>query len=185
MESAARDGAWDRACRHLRKLRRAAKRWQPTHREFGALAPALRVSHKHGRKAMARALKRQGAADFHEWRKAIKSLWYQLRLIEPCGPRIRRDVAALHRAATWLGDDHNVAVLCTELSQHALSCGATVDFDRVQLAADQYQCVLRKNAIAGTRSVFDRKSSAYVREIRRAWQARRRDRTGRTRRAAA
>ena len=178
METAARDGLWEKASRHLRKLRRAAKRWRPTHREFGALARALRISHKDGRKAMARALKHQGADDFHAWRKAIKSLWYQLRLIEPCGPRIRRDVAALHRAAVCLGDDHNLAVLCAELSQHALSCDATVDFDRVQLAADRYRCELRNKAIAGMRSLLERKSRAYVREIRRAWQARRqRERT--------
>src|SRR5688572_16566936 len=61
MESAVRDRSWEEACRHLRKLRRAAKRWKPTHREFGALARALRTSHKDGRKAMARALKHQGA----------------------------------------------------------------------------------------------------------------------------
>jgi len=181
MESARRDETWEEACRHLRKLRRAAKRWQPAHRQFGALARVLRISHKDGRKAMARALKHQGADDFHEWRKAIKSLWYQLRLIEPSDPRIRRDVAALHRAAAWLGDDHNLAVLCAELSQHELSCDATVDFDRVRLAADRYRCQLRNKAIAGMRPLLDRKSSAYVREIRRAWQAERR----RARRAAA
>ena len=181
MASAARDRIWEKACRHLRKLRRAAKRWQPTHRQFGVLARAVRISHKDGRKAMGRALKYQGADDFHEWRKAIKSLWYQLRLIEQCGPGIRRDAATLHRAATWLGDDHNLAVLCAELSQHALSCDATVDLDRVRLAADRYRCQLRNKAVAAMRPLLERKASAYVREIRRAWQAQRR----RTRRAVA
>jgi CHAD domain-containing protein len=184
LESASRDGAWEKACRSLRSLRRSAKRWRPSHRQFGALAPGLRIAHKNGRKTMARALKRQGAADFHEWRKAIKALWYELRLIEPCGTRIRRQVAALGRAETWLGDDHNLVVLCAELSKQASSCGATVDFDRVRLAADRYQCALRNKTIASVRSLFERKSNAYVREIKRAWQARRnREKTGRTRRS--
>ncbi len=186
MASAASDGTWDEAGRRLRRLRRSARRWQPAHRQFGAIAPGLSAAHRNGRTAMARALKHHGGDDFHEWRKAIKALSYQLRLLEPAGPRVRHDVAALRQAATWLGDDHNLVVLCAELSKQAVSCDATVDADRVRLAADKYQCVLRNKAIAAVRPIFERKSGAYVRGIKRAWQARRaRERTGGSRVAAA
>ena len=37
---------------------------------------------------------------------------YELRLIDACSRTVHRDVAALHRAETLLGDDHNVVVLC-------------------------------------------------------------------------
>ena len=173
LESATRDDAWDKACRRLGRLQLAAEKWKPSHPQFGALAPGIRISHRNGRQAMARALKRQGAADFHEWRKAIKGLWYQLRLAEPCGPVVSRDVAALRRAETWLGDDHNLTVLCDELSEHAVRCEATVDIDRVRLAADRYGSGLRKKATTAMRTLYERKSGAYVREIKQFWQAQR------------
>ena len=173
LAAATRDNAWEKACRRLRRLLRAAEQWESSHSQFGALAPGIRRSHQDGRQAMTRALRREGADDFHEWRKAIKGLWYQLRLVEPAGPTISRDIAALRRAETWLGDDHNLAVLCDELSAHAESCGATVDIDRVRLAADRYRSVLRKKATTASRALYERKSGAYVQEIKRAWQAQR------------
>jgi CHAD domain-containing protein len=186
MASASSDGTWEKIGRRLRRVRRSAKRWRPAHPQFGALEPGLRAAHRSARKAMARALKRQGGDDFHEWRKAIKALWYQLRLLEPWDRHVHRDVAALHRAATWLGDDHNLVVLCEELSKHALSCDSTMDVDRVRLAADRYQCVLRNKATAAVRAIFERKSGGYVRGIKRTWQARRaRQKTGGARSAAA
>ena len=82
---------------------------------------------------MARARKSQRAADYHEWRKQIKALWYELRLVEGSGPRIRRDVKALHRAEEWLGNDHNVVVLCDALSKELPQGDSRIDLDRVRL----------------------------------------------------
>ncbi|HEY3883824.1 MAG TPA: CHAD domain-containing protein [Vicinamibacterales bacterium] len=175
MENAERDGAWTKVDRELRKVRRAAaKRWRPAKRGFGAVVPGMRLVHRRGRKAMARARKRQTAADFHEWRKQIKALWYALRLVERAGRIIRRDAAALHRAETWLGEAHNVVVLCAELSENASICGGLADLDRVRLIGHQYQCELRANAIAAVGRIYRRKSGPYVRAIKRAWTALRR-----------
>src|SRR5262249_42623314 len=122
MEDADESRAWRRVDRALRDLRCAAKRWRPADRGFRALAPGMRGVHRRGHRALARARKSGRAADFHEWRKALKALWYHLRLVEASAPAIRRDVQVLHRAETWLGDDHNLVVLCEELSKDASLC---------------------------------------------------------------
>jgi len=179
MEAADREGTWKKVEKHLRKARQAAKGWRPGHRGFGALASGIHALHRSGRKALARARKREGAADFHEWRKQIKALWYELRLLEGCTRTIRRDVDALHRAETWLGDDHNVVVLCAELSKDASVCRGLIDLDRLRLVADRYQCELRKKAIASTRRIYARKSRQYVRTVKRAWKLWRRSETDR------
>jgi hypothetical protein len=138
---------------------------------------------------MARARKRQRAADFHEWRKQIKALWYELPLVDGHTPRVRRDMDALHRAETSLGDDHNLVVLCEELSKDPSVCGGAADLQRVRLAAMRYQCGLRKKALEGTRRIFSRKPGAFVKEVKAAWRARRRSgksgRRARPRRKAA
>jgi CHAD domain len=185
MKAAQDDGAWKTVDRELRKLRKKAKGWQPTHRRFGALRAGIHVTYRRGRKALARARKKQGAAEFHEWRKEMKALWYQLRLVERCSPAIGKDVRVLHQAETWLGEDHNVAVLCEELSKEASLC----DVASVRRAADQYECELRQKAIASAARLYASRPGNYVRRISDAWKRwhRRRETVehARTRRAAA
>jgi len=179
MIAAQQDRTWKTIDRHLRKLRQGAERWRPGHRQFGALAAGIQVAHRLGRKAMARAKKRQGPADFHEWRKQIKILWYQLRLVAARSPVIRQDVQRLHHAQAWLGDDHNVAVLWTELSKDASLC----DLGRLRHAADRYQSALRRKSLASTTRIYADAPSKYVGRVKHAWHAsRRRSKKRRSRR---
>ena len=174
MRSARGNRAWEKIDRDLRAIRREARRWRPKHRRFRALAPGLRATFRRGRKALARAKKRQRADDFHEWRKQVKALWYGLRLVQGCRPEVGRDVTALHRAERELGDDHNLVVLCEQLSQHA----SAADFEIFRRAADRFQRSLRRKAIADTQHIYNRSAKQYVRRVKRAWKAwqRRQDR---------
>ena len=170
MRAARRNGTWGRVGQSVRKIRQDASQWKPKHRQFGALAAGIRLSHQRGRKAMARARKSQRAADFHEWRKQIKALWYELRLVEGSGPRIRRDIKALHRAEASLGNEHNVVVLCDALSKDVLHGDRRVDLDRVRLVADRYQCELRTEALASTKRIYARAPREYANSVRREWK---------------
>jgi CHAD domain-containing protein len=182
---ASRDGAWRRASRLLRKLERAAGRWRPDHDGFKALAPGIRKTHRRARRALARAKETHAAADFHEWRKATKALWYQLRLAGGGTAAIARDTRALHSAETWLGEDHNLVVLCEQLSGDPSVCPSAMDVSRLRCAVDAIQQNLRRQAIARTRAIFSIRSRAYVRRVERAWDARKRRDTRRSPRRAA
>jgi hypothetical protein len=122
---------------------------------------------------MHRAIARGRAVDFHEWRKQVKTLWYELRLIQDYGPGIRRDIAALDRAERWLGEDHNMVVLCGELSKDVSPGNALIDIDRLRLAGDR-DPVTRAKAIASLRSVYLHDPGAYLRGIKAAWTSARR-----------
>jgi len=185
MREAGRSGGWKQAGRTLRKLEKAARRWRTAHKGFAALAPGIRKTHRRARKALARARDTNAAADFHEWRKAVKALWYEVRLVGGGSPAIARDIRALRSAETWLGDDHNFVVLCGELGADPSVCRTVPDVDRLRSAVDAIQRRLRRQAIARTRSIFAAKPRAYVRRVERAWDARQRDRSRRSRRRAA
>ncbi|MGH9408231.1 MAG: CHAD domain-containing protein [Vicinamibacterales bacterium] len=176
MRDAEHAHAWKKVDRDLRKVEHAARHWRSHDKGFGALASGFRSNYRDGRDAMERALETQRAADFHEWRKQIKMHWYALRLIESAGPEIRRDIAALHRAETALGDEHNVVVLCGQITQDASICRGPIDIDRVRRAANRYQCALRKKAIANARRIYRRTPRRYVRSLKRAWTTWRRHR---------
>jgi CHAD domain-containing protein len=160
--------AWDKLDDKLRTLRRKAKGWKPTHRAFGALSHGITASHQRGKKALARATKRRRADDFHRRRKQIKSLWYELRLLEGAGPLVTRDIRALHQAETWLGDDHNVVVLCAALAHDGSGDAAPISVAQLKAAADQYHAQMRHKAITSVRHIYIRKSGRYLRDLKRA-----------------
>ena len=172
--AASKKKTWDKLDGELQVLRREAKRWKPSHRAFGALSNGIAASHRRGRKALARATKRRRADDFHRWRKQIKSLWYELRLLERAGPRVGRDVQALHQAESWLGDDHNVVVLCAALAQDGSQHGSPISAAELKAAADRYHAQMRQQAIKSVRHIYTRKSGRYVRDLKRAWRTWRR-----------
>jgi CHAD domain-containing protein len=174
IRAATRDGAWHEAAGALRTLAKRTKHWQSAHDGFAALAPGIEKSHRRARKALARARETQGAPEFHEWRKAVKALWYAVRLVGGGSTAIARDIRALESAERWLGDDHNLFVLCAEISSDASVRASSLDFERLRRVVDRQQRALRRKAVARTRPVFAVTSGAYVRRVERAWQARRR-----------
>jgi CHAD domain-containing protein len=162
---------WSSVADELQTVRRSAKDWRALHHAFGLLSRGIARTHRRGRKALMRALKRQRADDFHRLRKQIKTLWYELRLFQPAARPIARDVRALHRAETWLGDDHNVVVLCAALSKGNQGQEIPVSLDRLKDAADRYHAQARKKALAAVRHIYERKSRPYVRNLKRMWNA--------------
>ncbi len=174
--AAADGGTWRDVADELLAIRKTVKRWSQSHQGFGGLAPGLRKTHKLGGKAMERAVDRDDADDFHEWRKEIKALWYELRLLEAFSPSVKRYVEQLDRAETALGDDHNIAVLCAFLGGSravADDAGAMRQFLR---QADTYQQELRRTAVANTKAIYDMATGDFVREVRQAWRDRRTNR---------
>lgn len=172
VREAQRDGSWTEAADDLRVLQKAAGKWRPRHRGFGALEPGIQAAVRRARKAMMRAKKSGQAADFHEWRKAAKSLWYLLRLIGGGTAAVGRDIRALRAIQKWLGDDHNLVVLCAELSKDPTVCRNPLDTQRLRCAVDALQRALRRKSIDRVRALFAGSPRAYARRVERAWRAR-------------
>src|SRR5205823_5025750 len=128
-----------KAARSIRRSRRSVDRWTPRHKHFHALASAIEAGVTDGRRAMATARRRGRAADFHEWRKKAKQLWYELRLLEACGGRVRRDARALDRLETWLGRDHDAVVLCQRVFGDARMTRACADLDALRHIVERDQ----------------------------------------------
>jgi CHAD domain-containing protein len=170
-----------KAAKTIRTLQKSVKRWRQRHDGFGGLAAGLLTTHRRGRKAMARALKSQQGGDFHEWRKEIKTLWYELRLLEQCGTGIQKDVRALDRAETMLGDDHNIVMMGERLNGDTVS-RPDADLEKLRCAAERYQRDLRRQVVGLVRRIFRVSSRVYVQRIRNAWTRWHRATTSRARR---
>src|SRR5262249_41582496 len=96
----------------LSKASKRVKTWPLRTDGYDAIRPGLRATYRAGRKALARARKDPGAQTYHELRKRVKDHWYHMRLLE----NLWSDVISAYEKSlkdleTWLGDDHNLAVL--------------------------------------------------------------------------
>jgi CHAD domain-containing protein len=174
-----RDGTWEKTVDRLRKTEQESARWRTAHDAFHALAPGLRTAHRRARKAVARATSSGAATDYHEWRKTLKALWYELRLVGSGTAALARDIRALRSAERWLGDDHNLVVLCACLGKDVTVCPTELDVARLQQAVDTMQRGLRRLAVARTHSILAAKPRDYVARVERAWRARLKARRGR------
>ena len=75
---------------------------------------------------MARARKGQRAADFHEWRKQIKALWYELRLVE--GPSARAfDETSKRFVAPKPGSATSTMWSCSATNSQRMGLRATLE----------------------------------------------------------
>lgn len=79
---------------------------------FEAIESALKRSYRRGREAMAVALEHGGDDAFHEWRKRVKDLGYQLQIARVIWPPVlegwRGELEAL---GELLGEDHDLVGL--------------------------------------------------------------------------
>jgi CHAD domain-containing protein len=109
----------------LRALAAGVDAWAIEGDERDVLVPALRRTYARGREAFAAADRRPTAEHLHEWRKRVKDLWYQEKLVSEAWPGVLGAQADEAKALSkLLGEDHDLAVLAElleaepELSGH-------------------------------------------------------------------
>ncbi len=105
----ARYAAWEAASLERPNSKLAARGMRD---DFDAMAPGLRRVYARGRRAMRQAYRDGTVESFHEWRKRVKYLRYQLEALEPIWPELLAAHAGrLDELGELLGDDHDLAEL--------------------------------------------------------------------------
>jgi CHAD domain-containing protein len=168
-----------RAVGELGAVRVRVEDWTVTGGGWGAIEGGLLRSYRDGRRAYARARSDRGVEEWHEWRKRVKDLWYEQRLLTVvCGPVVKGQAKDAHLLADLLGDDHDLAVL------HRALAGGTVhapaDIDAVVRLIDYRRAELQDEALWIGARVYAEKPKAFARRMRRHWKAGRRHATALT-----
>lgn len=87
---------------------------------FETMRSGLARTYGKGRKRMGRASEAPSAEAFHEWRKQVKYLWYQVRLFRNALPEPLDSLAdELHRLSRHLGSAHDMDLLEAALREEA------------------------------------------------------------------
>ena len=96
----------------LASARRRVANWPIDHEGFSALRRGLRHTYTRGRTAQAQVHVTPTVETLHEWRKSVKDLGYQVRVLKPMWPELLGGLAdELERLADYLSDNHALAIL--------------------------------------------------------------------------
>jgi CHAD domain-containing protein len=155
--------------------RKLVKRWQLPD-GFEAVGPGLERTYRRGRRELRAAIERATDDRVHEWRKSVKNLWYQTRLLAPVAPSaLEPAIVALDHLGEALGDDHDLAVLVERLAADPHRYGGAIHAIKAIEIARAEQSVLRGPAFRLGATIYAEKPAAFVARIEQYWTATVRD----------
>lgn len=158
------------AVEELRAIRTRVDSWQLSQDDFDAFAPGLRRSYRDGRRAMRRVRREPSLENLHEWRKRVKDVWYELRLLAPvCGPLIHGAAEEAKHLSKLLGDDHDLGILQEAVTRIAPEVAADLE-PLVELAEHRRKQLQTQALLVGER-LYAEKPKPFLRRIRGCWSA--------------
>ena len=164
--SAQRDGVVVDVAERLKKTRKSARRWTSSSIKGSGMIVIVAASYRRSRKAMKRPRVTGHSATLHQWRKELKTLWYQLRLARPLMAGVAPLTADLNRLETELGDDHNLVVLGATLRGCRDLRGMRTEMQQIERLAARMRQSLRRRAFALGRRLHGRTPEAFARSLR-------------------
>jgi hypothetical protein len=150
----------------LARARQSARTWRSPSIDWFDLTAIVAASYRRSRQAMQRASATGQSASLHDWRKQVKTLWYQLRLAAPLTRGVSPLVAALKRLETALGDDHNLVVLAATLRGCRDLRSMRADIRHIDRLSARMREPLRRRAFALGRRLHRRTPKAFTRWLR-------------------
>ncbi|MEO7860867.1 MAG: CHAD domain-containing protein [Nitrospirales bacterium] len=156
--------------RMLASARRRVAHWPIDHEGFSALRRGLKHTYTRGRTAQAQVHVTPTVETLHEWRKRVKDLGYQVRLLKPMWPELLGSLAdELERLADFLSDNHDLAILRQALKKLPLEeetqTEALVDM------IDQRRSELEVEAQHVGARIYGEKPNDFVRRFDRYWES--------------
>lgn len=158
------------ARRRLIEARRGVSDWKLSG-GFDPIAAGLGETYRRSRSELATARSANDDLHVHEWRKSVKYLWYQMRLLQRTAPSVLDPlIDQLDRLSEALGDDHDLAVLVERLDEHPDDFGTPQAVDHTRALARSQQQELRARAFRLGGTVFAERPKAFVRRMAVYWE---------------
>src|SRR5262245_28935219 len=156
----------------LRRARQRVLEWPINSDNFNAVGFGLRRVYKRGRRYYERTQVDGTVENFHEWRKQVKYLWYQIVVLNPVWPKPLDTLASeVGKLADYLSEDHDLAVLSERATNQAQSLAASSEIDKLVVLINHRRLQLQNKATSlGTR-VFAEKPKTFVNRFAAYWHA--------------
>lgn len=137
--------------------------------DFDLVAAGIERAYRRGRRGLGRVRDDPTAENVHDWRKRVKDLWYQLRLLQDAWPAVLKASAAeAHELADLLGDHHDLSVLIAKAREQAPDDPGTA---MLASLAERRQAELLDAAFQLGDRLYAEKPDQFTRRIKRYWHA--------------
>jgi CHAD domain-containing protein len=153
----------------LREGRGRVESWPLSGGDWSLLKPGLLRTYRRGRKRLRDAERDPSDANLHEWRKRVKDLWYQLRLIRDVEIDLAGQlIGEIDVLADHLGDDHDLALLRAAADERRDRFDKAADRRLLLELVDRRRGELRFAAFSLGSSLHDQKPKAFVKQLKKA-----------------
>ena len=165
------NGPGGKVVRELEAGRAIASAWPLDVDDWTLIGPGLERSYRRGRNRFADVRTEPTAENVHEWRKRVKDLWYQLRILHGVWPRVVDAMAEeAHELADLLGDHHDLVLLADDVRERKdLLSGAQRRTLRALLACRQEE--LLEPALKLGERIYAEEPKAFVDRLSEYWHA--------------
>jgi CHAD domain-containing protein len=143
-----------RAARALRRLRRDLSKWG-VDKGRRAIGDGVTRTYRSGLETLEAARERPSPERFHDWRKQVKALYYELRIIAAAVPELTTTLMPkIERLGEILGQVHDLDCVKATAELHPRWFGRAADGEAVLAAVEERRGELENEALTLARSVF-------------------------------
>jgi CHAD domain-containing protein len=173
LESLRGGGATATVLNDLDSARARVATWTFDNDGFDALEPGLRRIYRRGRNAMQAVADERSSENLHEWRKRVKDLWHAAQIARPAAPkRMKTYASRMHDLSDLLGDDHDLAVLCTYVDRHPQCFEDRAAQAALKAVIERRRHDLQRRALKLGAELYAQSPKRFTGSLRRRWRKR-------------
>jgi CHAD domain-containing protein len=164
--SAAFDGWQKQAIPKLERVEERLSKWPLDHITWKQICGAVEKIYKRGQRGLAKTIKKPVPENFHAWRKRVKDLWYQLRILQPLNRVVLEEMA--HDAdvlAELLGREHDFDFLLARLDKESGDDSLRGELARLQKLIRKRGRRLCRDALELGRRFYAEPPKAFAKRI--------------------
>jgi CHAD domain-containing protein len=122
--------------------------------------------YRRGQRALVKTIDDPEPENFHAWRKRVKDVWYELRILQPLNQTVLEEMA--HDAEVLgelLGSEHDLNFLWARLEKESGDEALTDELAQVQKLINKRRKRLRRDALELGRRFYAEPSKAFAKRI--------------------
>jgi CHAD domain-containing protein len=164
--SAAFAGWQTQAIPQLERVKARLMDWPLEGLTWKQICGAVAKIYKRGQRGLAKTIADPVPENFHEWRKRVKDIWYQLRILQPLNRVVLEEMA--HDAEVLgelLGREHDLDFLLARLEKESGDEALTGELSQLQKLIGKRCKRLRRDALELGRRFYAEPSKAFAKRI--------------------
>jgi CHAD domain-containing protein len=140
--------------------------WPLDDLDWKQICKAVCNIYRRGQRALATAIDDPEAENFHAWRKRVKDVWYELRILQPLNRTVLEEMA--HEAEVLgelLGSEHDLSFLWARLESESADEALAGELGRLQKMISKRCKRLRRDVLELGRHFYAEPSKAFGKRI--------------------